>query len=575
MNSKIPFCLLFLWLGSALSGFAAGNEESIFQAMNDELERSLQRLSLADLPPPYFLSYRIRDYESFNLRTRFGGELASERANERFLYIDLRAGNDSLDNTNFYGKWQDLWNLRSDLVEDDQYGVLRHQIWFYTDKTYKAAAENLARKNAYLQAHPAKESIPDFSPADSYVFQGDSASLQINQVAWEKKLADVAAPFAIHARLADWRVDLSVQAINQWYVNSQGSKHRKGELYYILEISASAQAQDGQRLTGFLQYCARNENDLPAEKTIQADVRNLAENLEEMICAPAVDEYVGPVLFTDRAAAQFVSQMFVDNLALPRAALTTEDWMSQYLSVGKLAGKLKRRIFPPFVTISDEPQMRDWQEQPLIGFQTVDDEGMKCQNITLVKEGRLLTLPMNRQPNKKIPLSNGHARSSQFQRTVPGIYNLIVSSSAAEPLDKMITDLRRMCREQEIEYGLLIKSLEEPRFSQQYQWTESADEQTQKLLTAPVIVYKVYEKDGRMEPMRGLEFDEVSMMTLRNIAVLGKDSQVYNLTQPSVLSGSYYPAAIVTPSILVEEMELKGTSSFEPLPITKNPIFGQ
>ena len=54
-----------------------------------------------------------------------------------------------------------------------------------------------------------------------------------------------------------------------------------------------------------------------------------------------------------------------------------------------------------------------------------------------------------------------------------------------------------------------------PEISRQYQWIESFDEPSSALLTGPVITYKVYAGDGRMEPVRGLAFDEVSIRTPR------------------------------------------------------------
>ena len=93
------------------------------------------------------------------------------------------------------------------------------------------------------------------------------------------------------------------------------------------------------------------------------------------------------------------------------------------------------------------------------------------------------------------------------------------------------------------------------------------------IVLSVVVVYKVYAEDGRMEPVRGLEFDEVSVRTLRDIVALGKDQTAYNILQPTIFQDSYYPASIVTPSILVEEMELKGTTVQEPKPIAANPYF--
>ena len=275
---------------------------------------------------------------------------------------------------------------------------------------------------------------------------------------------------------------------------------------------------------------------------------------------------------SDQAAAQFISQMIVKNLSLTREPLVADDWMKQYIPTGKLAGKVKHRILPEFVSIMDQPSLQDWQGKSLAGYQVVDDEGVKCQDITLVDKGRLVNLPMTRQPTKKISVSNGHAKSSVFQMVLPGISNLTVSSN--QPQEKLVEELRRLCKEQDVEYGLMVTRLDEPWYSKPYQWTETEDD-GKTMLTAPVVIYKVYQKDGRLEPVRGLVFKELSVMTLRNIAALGKETQAYNLTQGTIFDQSYYAASIITPSILVEEMELKAGSLYEPRPVAGNPIFGK
>jgi len=202
----------------------------------------------------------------------------------------------------------------------------------------------------------------------------------------------------------------------------------------------------------------------------------------------------------------------------------------------------------------------------------VDDEGVECQDVKLVDNGRLVGLPLSRQPVTGFSGSNGHARALRQQRTVPAITNLVVTSSAAKSYEALVDDLRRLCREQDLEYGLLVRRLEESRYSDIYRQVEQQDNDA-PLLSAPLIVYKVYAKDGKLEAVRGLGFDEVTVRALRDIAAMGKDSQAYNLQQPCSGTGMYYPASIITPSILVEEMELKSTAVQEPRATGKNPMF--
>ncbi len=571
MKNIFRVLILRLGLASVTAVYGAGWDDPVFRAMEDELMRSMDQLVIEEMPSPHFLSYRVRDYVSVSYTARYGAIVESERAHRRYFYVDLRVGDYDLDNSNYFSGWRDIWNQRDGLVEENNYDGLRHQLWHYTDQTYKSALETLAGKKAYLQAHPVKEEIPDFSQEEPFVYRGTPARLE-QASRWKQRVCDAAAVFKDYAGLQDWNVQFSAQAVNQWYVNSEGSKHLKGHVYHILEITATTQAEDGQRLTGFWNYVTRDGEEPVSGAALEEEIREMAEQLMAAANAPALDEYVGPVLFSDYAAAQFLSKLLVDQLALVRKPLTAMDWLSESLPVGKLAGKIKRRILPDFVTITDEPQRESWEGQRLAGYQVVDDEGVQTQDITLVDDGRLMTIPMGRQPTKKISNSNGHARSTPYQMTLPGISNLIVTSSETKKLDKMKKEMMRLCKDQDIEFGLWIQRMEEPRFSDYYRWIDTEDG-SETLLTPPLVVYKVYADDDRMEPVRGLQFDELTVRVMRDIVLMGKDTKAYNILQSTIYQDAFYPASIVTPSILVEEMELIGTTAHEPLPVAQNPIF--
>jgi TldD protein len=229
-------------------------------------------------------------------------------------------------------------------------------------------------------------------------------------------------------------------------------------------------------------------------------------------------------------------------------------------------------VMPEFVSIIDDPSQPTYEGQPLIGYQAVDDEGVPSKTITLVKEGRLVTLPSSRQPIKKINGSNGHARTLQNQWTIPAVTNLFVKSAKAESREQLMEKLRKLCTETGNEYGLMVTLLEDSRISQDYSWADRNQGEQAPLLSAPILVYKVYAKDGKVEPVRGLVFDEVSIRSLRDIVAMGKDTKVYNILQPAFRQFQYF-ASIVSPSVLIEEMELKANSAQEPMPISSNPIF--
>jgi hypothetical protein len=394
----------------------------------------------------------------------------------------------------------------------------------------------------------------------------------MNAGEWENTVRSAATTLGTSAGLQDWNVRLTEFASTKRYLNSEGSRYLKGAVYRQLEISATTQASDGQRLCGFLSYVTRDNEAPPSDDRLMQDVRKLAADLTAAAAAPAIDEYSGPVLFTDYASAQLISQLFAHELTPARQAMTSEEWFQRYLTTGKIAGRLNRRVFPEFVTIRDDPTLADWEGHALLGYQTVDDEGVRAEAITLVNKGRLVGLPSNRQPTKKIRQSNGHARTLPNQWTVPCISSLFVETSEPMPMKQLVEELREIAKESGNDYGLIVTLLEDPMVSREYAWMRK-DMDKPEPLTAPVLMYKVDANSSRIEPVRGLIFDETSFRSLRDISAMGEEEQLYSVFQPSMIAELRYPMSIVTPAILVEEMELKSNPVHEPKPFGSNPYY--
>jgi predicted Zn-dependent protease len=101
----------------------------------------------------------------------------------------------------------------------------------------------------------------------------------------------------------------------------------------------------------------------------------------------------------------------------------------------------------------------------------------------------------------------------------------------------------------------------------------------------PLVVYKLYPRDGHEELVRGARITGFSPRMLRNIAGIGKDEFVFNYMQSQIngisgtalgafgsAQGNGLPATVIAPSLLFEEIEVRGARG-EPkrLPILPEP----
>ncbi|HYW69213.1 MAG TPA: hypothetical protein VE960_06370, partial [bacterium] len=109
----------------ALALTAAAQDDVLFRAMQDELDRSMTDLRIEGMDPPYFLSYRLQDNEVVQVEARYGALVSSDVTNHRFLYVECRVGDPSFDNSNFVASWADLSRQRTGVVEEDNYDALR------------------------------------------------------------------------------------------------------------------------------------------------------------------------------------------------------------------------------------------------------------------------------------------------------------------------------------------------------------------------------------------------------------------------------------------------------------------
>ena len=303
------------------------------------------------------------------------------------------------------------------------------------------------------------------------------------------------------------------------------------------------------------------------------EIKELAQRTLDITQSEKLTEYVGPVIFTQQAAAELFRQLFAANISEPRTLLLGDERFSFMIRKPKLADKVNRKIMPENLSIKDDPTISQWQEAPLIGGYEVDDDGVMAQPVTLVDKGKLVDLLMSRIPTKKIKNSNGHARGTVQSTPKARLANLIVTSEQTISYDELKNQLIQYCKDSDLEYGIIVKRLKDKNLEMERTFDFSyfmSGQRKEKELTPPLEIYKVWVEDGKEELIRGAEFEAVTVKTLKDITESADDYYVHNFL---LGHDNELPATIVTPSILIEEMELKETEAkaIKP-PYLKSPI---
>jgi predicted Zn-dependent protease len=317
----------------------------------------------------------------------------------------------------------------------------------------------------------------------------------------------------------------------------------------------------------------------------------MAEELTALASAPVLDEYIGPVLFTGQAAAELFTQVLAPHLAGGRPPLSNMPQMSQMTSSGKLAQRINRRVLPRKITIVDDPTRTEYNGSPLIGSYTIDDQGVISRPVKLVEKGILKSLLMSRRPSKKILQSNGHGRGSLMATPGTQIGNLLISTENGKTYRKLKKELIKMCKEQSIDFGLIVKTVDDPSLTgadeEELARYMSQGTQSESPLPPPLILYRVNVKDGKEELVRGITISELTVRDMKYIAAVGNDSYIlHRFVSPGghLMGGvfMYYaskgqssmgvPVSVAAPSVLFEELEFnKGAVKRKKPPIMTRP----
>lgn len=525
-----------------VTAHAAAKGDGLLEALLTELDRSKAQLKMDQVQAPYFIEYRVNEVEDFGAEATFGALRENQRVHVRVLRVVVRIGDYKQDS--YYGRGQGETTI---LPLDNDPIALRHQIWLATDEAYKAAGQALAEKQAALKQFTAEANpVDDFAKAPQMIAVEPAVSLKIDEASWKKTLQDVTNLYKQYPDVQSLSASARFSAINEYLVNSEGTVTRSGKTTYLVQLSGSAQAADGMRLGRSPAYMVSRMEELPARDALIADAKKMLDSIVALRQAPIVEEeYRGPVLFAPDAANDIVATLIGQNVVGRKPQLGKPN-----RTTGAFATSYKARVLPNFLTVVDDPTMKDFQGKSLVGNYAVDSEGVKAQPVTAVESGKLTNYLVGRQPLRDFPASNGHGRAATGSFPGPSLGVLLLKSSEAQSPDDLKKKVMQMVTDQGKPYGYRVETLGPGN--------------------SPRLLYRIYAKDGHEELVRGAVFNELDTRALRmDVIAAGNDPLVNN--RPGGV-----PTTVISPSLLFDELEVKRADTskdklpdYPPPPITK------
>jgi len=522
---------------------AADNADPLLTAMKEELAREKELLVLPGMQRPYFMEYRLEDIRNYAAVANFGALTSEGETHQRVVRVQVRIGDYATDSSSARGD-----GALALAPGDDDPAALKYALWTATDEAYKAALKAYSTKQAALKSFQSPPTANDFTPAKPVVRVEPAVKLEIDKEDWKKRIIEASGLFLTAPEVKSFAQDVQFSSasvngivVNRYTVNTDGTVLRHGYSGYTDSINVSGQADDGMQLSRNNGSTATTAAGLESAAALHKRTLDNLKSLEELRHAPVVgaEDYHGPVLFSGDAAADVVSKLFVPNVEADRPDMgTTARTQGAYQS------SLHTPVLPAFLTVVDDPGLKSFDGESLVGAYAVDDEGVPVEAVTIVEKGKLVDFLIGREPVKDFPESNGHGRAAPGQAAHSRAGVIEVKSSQELTAAQMRAKLLALAKQQ----GRDVYEVE----------TLSGE-------LSPRVLYRV-SPDGTRTLVRGAAFDELDQRSLRSgVLAAGGKPWVSQSISP-------VPETTIAPEILFADIAVKrATEQQEKVPYYPPP----
>jgi TldD protein len=543
-------------LACAAAAFGAG-ETTLLDIMNQELQRNFQALKQKGDTPPYFMAYEITDIEAHEVGATLGVVNSQGDSHNRYLDTTIRVGDQKQDNYRRVRGDRIQFTSGSQVSIEDVPEALKPRMWLESDRVYRAAADRLIRIKTNQQVKAAdRDQSADFSSEEAYAHTQAAYKTTFDTAKWSKLAKDWSGDFRAYPDLLSSAVNVSSQADNRYFVNTEGTRVDHGRGFARIVISASAKAKDGMDVSDFETFEAFEPSGLPSAEAIHAAVKKVGQSVENLLTAKPAEPFVGPAIFSGRASGVFFHEIFGHRIEGHRQKDEAEGQT--------FTAKVGEKILPEFLSVTFDPTQKQAAGVDLNGWYQYDDEGVLGRPVLAVQNGILRSFLMSRSPIAGFDHSNGHGRRQPGLEVVSRQSNLIVSSTKSVSDQQLRQMLIEEIKKQNKPYGLYFDNI-----TGGFTTTQRGGSQSFKVI--PLIVYKIY-PDGRPDELiRGADLVGTPLASFAKIMATGNKQEVFN-GYCGAESGSV-PVSAVSPAILISEMEIeKKDSGQDLLPLLPSPL---
>ncbi|MBL4688928.1 MAG: TldD/PmbA family protein [Nannocystaceae bacterium] len=529
----------------------------VLGAMREELSRAMKALGAKADPAPYFMAYAVTDLDRVEITAADGALVSSRRDRVRALDVEIRVGSYEFDNNRIYrqnfqyarvGSGGGFGRGRMMTVEDNP-AAIKAALWGATQGEYRLATEAFGSAQARKDVQVAEDDdSDDFSREEPVTFLEAPAKMSIDRDKWEKKVRGWSLRMSAGEHVLRSQVVLLARAENRYLVTTEGTTVQVARPHARLLVTASTKAEDGMELQHAGTIDVQSAQDLPDDAVVEAMMDRVLSELAALRDAPLAEPYSGPAILEGRAAAVYFHEVFGHRVEGHRQKNEAEGQT--------FAKKIGKPVMPDWIDIYDDPSIATLSGIDLNGHYFYDDEGVRGQRASLVKDGKLEGFLMSRSPTRGFEHSNGHGRRESGLRIAARQANLIVAPQRGLPREELKALLLQRVKSQDKPYGLRFVEIAGG-------FTMTSRYMPQAFQVNPVLVFRVY-PDGREELVRGAALEGTPLSSLTEITAAGDEFEIFN-GYCGAESG-FVPVSAVSPALLLDKIEVARTPKSQSKP---------
>ncbi len=518
----------------------------LIKAMAAELQRSMSRLRAPRHPRPYYISYLVRDIESFNVWARYGALYQDKREHKRSCFADVRVGSYRYDQSSWVGLGDSEESEGIELgdlpIENDM-DSLRFCLWRLSDAKFRDAVSRYhgkrSRDVSYLDQF---RGLPSFQKLEPSVVVRPLHAFAIDEEGWRSYVKKASLIFKKFPEIKNSYVEMTAEQCTKVFVDAEGNQRVWQEPIFSLTAYFWFHTKALDQDYSIVHHVSRLA-ELPSLDELKREIRAKIEQFREVAEGDEVSSFAGPVLLSPKAAGLFLHEVVGHRMEGSRLLSESEG--------RTFKDKLGKKIMHPDLSMFDDPTLKSFSGRTLVGHYPFDDEGSPAQRAVLVERGILKGFLTTRSPLQKTShQSNGHARNSADERPISRMANLLVLSHSTLTWEDLKQKLLLEIQRTGAPYGMILLDVEGGE-------TETDAYNFQAFMGQIVVAVKVY-PNGKERYVKGVDFVGTPLSSLSHIVAVGKDHHVDN-GFCGAESGTV-AVSTVSPALLLSSLELQAKS---------------